>query len=254
MQGVMLLKVYHSDQDKVRSLERFQNTHLLNQLMDELYNELKAKKSNNVIPAVPIQPLIPQSTSLISEVVIAPIISPKKEIKIKSADLRKIEDIKKARTHLYKERAAFHKEMGDVAFTDTGSRKSALTKYDIDRRHELAKLIISHTTEIDQYWSTQDYYEVHGHFPFEHKEKVSEPIQLTNADALRKLMNVRSTITKTNQKIADAKVLLPHLSGKPLDKKKKQLQEWDAKLKIAEAEKAELQQQIQKTTDEQKDN
>ncbi len=240
-QGVILLKAYHSDTAQANSLDRFQNEYLLNHMMDELYEELKAKKSQ-VASSKEIQVEQPVAASIknpISEIPTTP----------RSSDLKKLEDIKKARTQLYKERASFHAEMCSVAYQESGTLKPVLIKHEIERRHELTKLIMSHTDQIDKYWAITDYYEVHGTFPHEMKEAVVAPIPITNAEALRKLLNTRTNISKTEKKISDAKVMLPHLTGRELEKAKKKIADWDVKLQILEAEKLECEKQINEPKD-----
>jgi len=233
-QGLLLLKAYHQDHAKVTSLEKYQNDYLLHNLMRELYDALKAKKQQ----ATNNEPKVVQE--------IAKIAAPISEIPAnpKSRDLKKLEDIKKARTQLYKERAKFHTEMCQLAYNESGTLKPILIKHEIERRHELAKLIIGHTEKIDSYWSIQDYYELNGIWPQEVQETLPEPIRLTNAEALRQLMNTRSTITKTEKKIADAKIMVAHQSGKQLDKTKENIAKWEGKLAILKAEKLELEKQV----------
>ncbi|MCW3127203.1 MAG: hypothetical protein JWO03_2861 [Bacteroidetes bacterium] len=257
-QGLMLLKAYSTDQVKIRSLQQFENPRLLEQLMDELYDHFKQRLSGEEVEisaVIDVEVKVtsaPSAPTVVKEVKPAktkPVAEPK-AITPKAADLRKIEDIKKARTQLYKERAEFKSQLISLAYESSGTLKLALLEHEKLQRYELAKQIMAHMDQIDKYWTIQDYFEAHGTMPSGVRKRVAKVVVLTNAEALRQLMNVRSSITKTNKKIKDAAVMIPHLKGKPLEKLKLKMADWDGKLKALEAEKLEL----EKQTREQKDN
>jgi len=218
--GMMLLMAYSPNKPLVASLKQWDNPALLERYLLEMYHELVEKESHVTShePQMAVTPPLERGSG---------------DLKIekptpKKADLRKLDEIDRLRKKHYRDRGMWHAQMCDIGCDEDGHEKPKMTAREMERRCELAKLIIEATDKISELWTITDHFEKYGTMPAEKETEVTAPTTMTKDEAFKRLKNsVAPNISKLKGKIAKS------TDQKMIDK-------WTVQLTALESEKREL--------------
>ena len=136
------------------------------------------------------------------------------------------------------EQGIWHTQMSDIGLDDKGKPREHLTKSEMEKRHELALLLIEHEKEIKRIWANLEYVNVNGVLPG--KEQPA-PAAAANENDFKRLKNsINPNISKLKKKIAEIKPVMATQSGNAWDKSNQRLTDWEQQLSVLEAEKLKI--------------
>ena len=218
--GMMLLMAYSPNKPLMASLKQWENKDLLHTYLMEMYQELKVKVDEEPVAEVKTPVANIEFAKDKTETIVKPI--------LKKADLKKAEEIGRTIKKLSRDRGMWHAQMCETGLDDDGQEKIKLSPKEVERRFELAKLVMEATTQRSELYAITDHFAEYGTMPAEKKVKVIAATTMTKDEAFKKLKNsVAPNISKLKKKIAGS-----------TDNAK--IEDWTNQLTLLEQQKREL--------------